>query len=111
MRYVELSRKILITKHAVEQLSARYGDSVEEFRNKLAGKLDTLYKLVPNYKQICLTVGKYKLVLEKMSTSGERCPCKDSNEHYLVIVTVLSPTMNWRGDRSKSKKVRKGILV
>jgi hypothetical protein len=107
-RYVELNRKTLMTRHAIEQLSARYGNSVEEFLSKVGDRLESLYKLTPSHKQVCLTVEGYKLVLEKMSTSGERCPCKDSDEHYLVIVTILSPVHNWRGDRSK--RVRK-ILV
>ena len=111
-RYIELSRDVLLTKHAKQQLLIRYGDSVEKFVSKLGNKLQTLYKLCPNHKQICLTVAGYKIVLEKMLDNGVRCPdtVPEGRECYLVIVTILSPSMTWRGDRSKSKRVRKQLV-
>jgi len=107
MRYVELNRKVLITRHAVEQLSARYGDSVKEFISRVGDRLEALYRIIPNHKQAVFTVCGYKLVLEKMDSYGHRCPENPVGDVYLVIVTVLLPTQEWRGDRSKRVRRRK----
>jgi len=99
--YYKLCRNVLLTDHGRKQLRERFGHDVEKFQERVCNKLETLYKLTPCNKQICLTVAGYKLILEKMSRKGVRCPEEDREDHYLVIVSVLKPSMNWRGDRSK----------
>jgi len=94
-KYVSLSERVLLTDHAEKELWLRYGD----FPTSLQRFCKELEKLTPTTKQQCVTVGGYKLVIEWMSRDGKRCVTGD--DCYLVIVTVLSPHMKWRGDRSR----------
>ena len=102
-RYIELSRNVLVTRHAEQQLFVRYGELVTVlygFRKELEGVRADLIANKDNHQHL-IQVGRFRLVVELMSTDGKRCPDSPSTDCYLVVVTVLSPSMKWRGDRSR----------
>ncbi len=102
-RYAKLSERVLITKHAQQRLKTRFRESLKDFLRKVGGirVLESLYQLTPLSEQFCVKVGEHRLVLEKMDSKGRRCPRYPEGEVYLVVVTVLSPSMKWRGNRSR----------
>ena len=109
-RYIELSRNVLVTRHAEQQLFVRYGELVTVlygFRKELEGVRADLIENKDNHQHL-IQVGRFKLVVELMDSYGNRCP-EPTNDCYLVIVTVLSPSMKWRGDRSKRLRRRREL--
>jgi len=105
--YLKVSDRILITRHATHKALERFDCTAEELVEKLKDKFPLLYKITPTSKQVSFTVRGVKLILEKMTEDGNRCP-KRAADCYLVVVSFLLPTMTWRGDRSKFVRRKRG---